>query len=112
MERAEVSLIARVRPVRSTIDFARRIPPMGVAVVDTSLAGLSFITDYEFAVDDVVEVELSRYGAELFLYGSVRHVNAQPGSGGLLNIGLQFIITPSTKHAVHTLREWLGEFLG
>lgn len=105
--RAEVSLVARVRPVRSTIDMAHRVPALGVAVMDISTLGLSFLTDRGFSVDDLVEVELSWRGVDIFFHGVVRHVHERVGSPDLVHVGVQFLITPSTKHAVESLSEWL-----
>jgi hypothetical protein len=106
--RAEVSLVAKVRPVLSTIDMAHRIPALGVAVMDVSPFGLSFLTDQEFAIDDLVEVELSWRGAALFFHGVIRHLHHSSGSDDLHMVGLQFLITPSTKHAVAVLTDWMA----
>jgi hypothetical protein len=105
--RAEVSLVAKVRPVRSTVYLSRTVTAMGVAVMDISTLGLSFLTDLHFDVDELVEVELSWASSELFFHGVVRHVEPRGPKGGLSTVGIQYLITASTKHAIETLRRWL-----
>jgi len=73
--RADVSLVARIRRVRSTIDQAHRTPAAGIAVTDISLLGLSFATNLRFDVDDLVEIDLSWRGTEIEFHGVVRHVH-------------------------------------
>lgn len=102
--RTDVSLIARVRPVPSTIASAHRIPAIGIAVTDISLLGLSFLTTRQFKPGDLVEVDLSWRGADISFHGVVRHADSR---SGLHTVGIQFLITASTKHAVAMLSEWL-----
>jgi len=103
--RTDVSLIARVRPLRSTNDLARRSRSLGIAVTDVSLLGLSFLTDQPFDIDDLLEVDLSWRGVEISFHGVVRHVLVR---SSLRTVGIQFVITQSTKHAIATLKEWLS----
>ena len=100
-----MSLIAKVRPLRSTNDLTRRTRSIGIAVTDVSLLGLSFLTDQPFAIDDLVEVDLIWRGAEISFHGVVRHIHVR---SSLSTVGIQFVITQSTKHAVATLKEWMS----
>jgi len=102
--RTDVSLIARVRPLRSTNDLARRTRSIGIAVTDVSLLGLSFLTDQLFNVGDMLEVDLAWGSAEISFHGAVRHVDVR---SSLSTVGIQFVLTQSTKHAVATLRDWM-----
>lgn len=106
-KREEVSLVARVRPVPSTIDMAWRSPPLGVAIMDISVLGLSFLTNEHFDQEDVVEVDLSWGGATISLHGVVKHVHTK---ATLSTVGIQYLITASTKHAIANLSHWLQTF--
>ena len=86
------------------MEIASRVPATGVAVTDISLLGLSYMSNHHVSVGDLVEIDLSWRGVDTYFHGTVRHVEFR---SGLYCVGIQYVVTPSTKQSLATLREWL-----
>ena len=82
----------------------------GIVILDASTVGLSCATTQQFNYDDVVEIETVIGVKRITLYGTVQRSDDNPIEGHVRIIGVQLVLTPSSREALDVLHAWSPAF--